>query len=81
MTGPAGVFNRALVPIDGSAVATAAVNLAPSILAPDGEIVVVEVIDTVERILAQTTPAGFDLNGDGDAWALRARASSPRFGR
>lgn len=51
------MFNRALLPVDGSEVALAAVEAAVRVVAPDGEVVLVAVIPTVEELLLTTAAA------------------------
>jgi nucleotide-binding universal stress UspA family protein len=53
------VFRKALIPIDGSDVAEAALDAARAALPDDAEVLLVEVVDTVAQIIAHTTPAGF----------------------
>ncbi|MQA00253.1 MAG: universal stress protein [Dehalococcoidia bacterium] len=53
------MYQKALLPTDGSGVAAEAVAHAARVVGPDGTVLVVEVVDSVARILAQTTPAGF----------------------
>ena len=55
------MYQNAIVTTDGSDVAAAALKHAPHVVAPDGHIVVVEVVDSVGQVLAKTTPAGFEL--------------------
>jgi nucleotide-binding universal stress UspA family protein len=55
------MFQKALVPTDGSAVAEEAIAQVGPLLGPGGAALVVEVVDTIDHILMQTTPAGFDL--------------------
>jgi hypothetical protein len=55
------VFEHILVPVDGSAVALAAVDLIPKVAGSSTCITLIEVGDTVPRILAHATPAGFEL--------------------
>jgi nucleotide-binding universal stress UspA family protein len=60
------VYRKALLPIDGSELSAAAIAEAARLLTPgEGEVLAIEVVDTVSRILSQTTPAGFALNGVG----------------
>lgn len=53
------MFHRVLVPVDGSALCAPAIAQVPQLVDADGEVVIIEVIDSASRILAQTTPAGF----------------------
>jgi nucleotide-binding universal stress UspA family protein len=55
------MFRKVLVPTDGSELAEQAIARVGPLVAPGGEALVVEVVDTIEHILMQTTPAGFDL--------------------
>ena len=53
------MYTSALVATDGSALAAAVLGEVQQIVAPDGAVTIVEVIDTPSRIIAQTTGAGF----------------------
>lgn len=65
------MYRNALIPIDGSEYPGLAINQLPHLLTgPDRRVVIVEVIDTAERILAQTTPAGFAFDGGSGALLL-----------
>jgi nucleotide-binding universal stress UspA family protein len=55
------VYRNILVTTDGSDLAAAALPHAARILAPGGRVTVVEVIDDIGRIIARTTPAGFEF--------------------
>ncbi|MSQ30926.1 MAG: universal stress protein [Dehalococcoidia bacterium] len=61
------MYQNAIITTDGSDVAASALKHAPQVVAPDGRIVVVEVVDSVGQVLAKTTPAGFELGGMVDA--------------
>ncbi len=52
------MFHRALLTIDGSAVALAAVETAVRATLPDGVIVVLTVIPSIEQLIAATASAG-----------------------
>ena len=53
------MYQSALVTTDGSPLAMAVLAEVQQVVAPDGTVTVVEVIDTPSRIAAQTTGAGF----------------------
>lgn len=57
------MYRNALVTTDGSATAASVLAHVVQVVAPDGAVTVVEVIDDVARILAKTTPAGFEFGG------------------
>ena len=59
------MYQNALVTTDGSDTARAALPHVAKVADPNGTVVVVEVIDEIGRVLARTTPAGFDLAGMG----------------
>jgi nucleotide-binding universal stress UspA family protein len=59
------MYQNALVTTDGSETARAAIPHVAKIVDPAGKVLVVEVIDEIGRVLARTTPAGFDLAGMG----------------
>lgn len=59
------MYQNALVTTDGSDTARAAFVQVAKVVDPSGKVVVVEVIDEIGRVLARTTPAGFDLAGMG----------------
>jgi nucleotide-binding universal stress UspA family protein len=59
------VFRSALLTLDGSEVAAAAVAQLPNVIGSDGSALIVEVVDSVGHILAQTTPAGFAFGAAG----------------
>ena len=65
------MYRNALIPIDGSEYPGLAIDQLPHLLpGPDRRVVIVEVIDTAERILAQATPAGFPFDGGAGALLL-----------
>lgn len=55
------MYRHALVTTDGSDIAATAFPHAAQVVAADGKITVVEVVDDVARVLARTTPAGFEF--------------------
>ena len=57
------MYQNALVTTDGSDTARAAFPHVAKIVEPGGAVTVVEVIDEIGRVLARTTPAGFELSG------------------
>ena len=59
------MYQNALVTTDGSDTARAALPHVAKVVDPSGKVVIVEVIDEIGRVLARTTPAGFDLAGMG----------------
>lgn len=59
------MFQRVLVPVDGSELCTPAIAQVPRLTDADHEVVLVEVIDSAARILTQTTPAGFAWTDSG----------------
>ncbi len=59
------MYQNALVTTDGSETARAALEHVAKVVDPNGTVVIVEVIDEIGRVLARTTPAGFDLAGMG----------------
>lgn len=59
------MYQNALVTTDGSDTARAALPHVAQVVDPAGKVVIVEVIDEIGRVLARTTPAGFDLAGMG----------------
>ena len=59
------MYQNAMVTTDGSDTARAALQHVAQVVAPTGKVTVVEVIDEIGRVLARTTPAGFDLAGMG----------------
>ncbi|MBM3138992.1 MAG: universal stress protein [Chloroflexi bacterium] len=59
------MYQKAMLPVDGSELSAHALEQVPRVLGMEGEALVVEVIDSVARILAQATPAGFALDGSG----------------
>ena len=59
------MYQNALLTTDGSETAQAAFSHVAKIADPGGTVTVVEVIDEIGRVLAKTTPAGFDLAGMG----------------
>ncbi len=52
------MFHRALLTIDGSAIALAAVETAVQATLPDGVILVLTVIPSIEQLMAATASAG-----------------------
>jgi len=54
------VYQRALVTTDGSELSLVVFPHVRHVVDPAGTIIVVEVVDTVARLLARTTPAGFE---------------------
>ena len=59
------MYRNAIVTTDGSDTAAAALPHVARVVDPAGTVTVVEVIDEIGRVLARTTPAGFDLAGMG----------------
>ena len=59
------MYQNALLTTDGSETAQAAFSHVAKIVDPGGTVTVVQVIDEIGRVLAKTTPAGFDLAGMG----------------
>lgn len=59
------MYSKVLLPVDGSELSTLAIAQVPNLVGPDGVVLLVEVIDSVARILTQTTPAGFAWDGVG----------------
>lgn len=59
------MYRNALVTTDGSETAAAALPHVAKVVDPAGTVTIVEVIDEIGRVLARTTPAGFDLAGMG----------------
>ena len=57
------MYRNALLTTDGSATAAAAFAHVAKVVDPDGTVTVVQVVDEIGRVLAKTTPAGFDLTG------------------
>lgn len=57
------MFRNGLITTDGSETARAAFRLAPEVIAPDGRVTVVEVIDDLAMILTHATPAGYGFGG------------------
>ncbi|MDA1009980.1 MAG: universal stress protein [Chloroflexi bacterium] len=55
------MYRNALLATDGSDTARLVFQHVAQIVEPEGEIVVVEVIDDIARVFARTTPAGFEL--------------------
>lgn len=55
------MYQRALVTTDGSDVSHAVFPHVRQVVDPAGSVTVVEVIDTVARLLVRTTPAGFEF--------------------
>lgn len=67
------MYRKALLPVDGSDLSADAIAQAAKLLSPgESAVLIVEVVDSVSHILAQTTPAGFALSGVGiDAQAVQ----------
>jgi nucleotide-binding universal stress UspA family protein len=62
------VYQKILLPLDGSPTANAALPHAIEMAKATGaEIVLLQVVDSVGRIIAQTTPAGFEPISTGHA--------------
>jgi len=59
------MYQNVLVTTDGSDTARAALPHVARVADPSGKVTIVEVIDEIGRVLARTTPAGFDLAGMG----------------
>lgn len=59
------MYQNALRTTDGSDTARAALPHVAKVVDPNGKVTIVEVIDEIGRVLARTTPAGFDLSGMG----------------
>lgn len=57
------MFQNALVPVDGSDVATAALECVAKTVSPETKVVLLQVVDSPERIAMLTTPASFDFGG------------------
>ena len=57
------MYQNALLTTDGSDTARAAFMHVAQVVEAGGTVTVVEVIDEIGRVLARTTPAGFDLSG------------------
>ena len=55
------MYHKALVATDGSATAESVFAHVHEVVDPDGSVLVVQVIDEVSRVLARTTPAGFEF--------------------
>lgn len=55
------MYHKALVATDGSATAESVFAHVREVVDPDGSVLVVQVIDEVSRVLARTTPAGFEF--------------------
>jgi nucleotide-binding universal stress UspA family protein len=55
------MFQNALVPVDGSDVATASLEVVANSVTPGTRVVLLQVVDSPGRILMVTTPAGFNL--------------------
>lgn len=73
------MYRSALLTVDGSEVATAAVAQLPNVVGGEATVLVVEVIDSVGRILAQSSPAGFEYAGAGlNQETLRALVDEQR---
>ena len=57
------MFTKALVPIDGSETAEAALDCVVKAASPDTKVLLLQVVDSAERIIVQTTPAGYGIAG------------------
>src|SRR5688500_16992075 len=55
------MFQNALVPVDGSDVATAALDCVAKAVSPETRVVLLQVVDSPDRIARVTTPAGFEF--------------------
>jgi nucleotide-binding universal stress UspA family protein len=55
------LFQKVLVPIDGSEISTAALAYAVQVVGPETSVLLLQVVDSAERIIVQTTPAGYGL--------------------
>ncbi len=55
------MYARIMMTTDGSQLARLAIPEVQRLSGPGTEVLLVQVVDTVGRIVAQTTPAGFDL--------------------
>jgi nucleotide-binding universal stress UspA family protein len=55
------LFKHVLVPFDGSDVALAALESVATAVGPESNVVLLQVVDSPDKILMLTTPAGFDL--------------------
>ena len=58
------MFRRALVPIDGSQLALQAIDVLAQVLDPEGDVLLISVIDTPEQWLRSLQSAGIDLSVD-----------------
>jgi nucleotide-binding universal stress UspA family protein len=57
------MYKKVLLPIDGSSFALAAINEVRRVIDPQGQAILLEVIDSEARLLSHITPAGFPYNG------------------
>ena len=57
------MFKKALVPIDGSGTAEAALDCVVRVATPETHVLLLQVVDSAERIARQTTPAGYGIAG------------------
>jgi len=55
------LFQKILVPIDGSETANAALDCAIRLVGAETTVLLLQVVDSAERIIVQTTPAGYGL--------------------
>jgi len=72
------LFSNVLVPVDGSDVSLAAAGAAADAVGPGARVTLIEVVDTVGRILAHTTPAGFAFGGLYDPGLLNSVIDAQR---
>ena len=59
------MYSKILVTTDGSEVARSAIPEVQHLAGPGTEVIVVQVVDSIGHIVAQTSPAGFDLQSMG----------------
>jgi nucleotide-binding universal stress UspA family protein len=59
------MYRKILVAVDGSELANAAVAEVERLAGAESEVVLVQVIDSIAHIIAQTTPAGFETQSAG----------------
>lgn len=57
------MFKKVLVPIDGSEIADAALDSVARVATAETTVLLLQVVDSAERIIMQTTPAGYGLTG------------------
>ncbi len=55
------MFEKVLVPIDGSEIAESALDYVPKVTEAETQVLLLQVVDSAERIILQTTPAGYGL--------------------